>query len=126
MIRAAWRLRRCGILEAGLAETPEQNEASLRIQNSIDRARAQANNIFRRAHNELRRLQSDRSQRVQPQNGFEFSDPTPAPIAPAAVETEIAKQTQFIPRSAPCPCGSGDKYKRCCGRNAPALLHKAA
>ena len=25
-------------------------------------------------------------------------------------------------RNAPCPCGSGLKYKRCCGRNAPPRL----
>ncbi|MBN9664113.1 MAG: SEC-C domain-containing protein [Acidobacteria bacterium] len=31
-----------------------------------------------------------------------------------------------IPRGAPCPCGSGEKYKRCCGRQAPALLHGPA
>jgi hypothetical protein len=24
-------------------------------------------------------------------------------------------------RNAQCPCGSGQKYKRCCGRNAPAM-----
>jgi hypothetical protein len=29
-------------------------------------------------------------------------------------------------RNAPCPCHSGQKYKRCCGRNAPAILHQAA
>ena len=23
---------------------------------------------------------------------------------------------QDVPRNAPCPCGSGKKYKRCCGR----------
>ena len=23
---------------------------------------------------------------------------------------------QGIPRNAPCPCGSGKKYKRCCGQ----------
>ncbi len=28
-----------------------------------------------------------------------------------------------VPRNAPCPCGSGQKYKRCCGHNAPPLLH---
>ena len=27
------------------------------------------------------------------------------------------------PRSAPCPCGSGEKYKRCCGRSAPPVLN---
>ncbi|QOY91027.1 SEC-C metal-binding domain-containing protein [Paludibaculum fermentans] len=29
------------------------------------------------------------------------------------------------PRNAPCPCGSGEKYKRCCGRNAPAVVTAA-
>jgi hypothetical protein len=28
-----------------------------------------------------------------------------------------------IPRSAPCPCGSGLKYKRCCGKDASPVLH---
>jgi uncharacterized protein YecA (UPF0149 family) len=32
------------------------------------------------------------------------SEPNPAPA---------------IARNAPCPCGSGAKFKRCCGRNAP-------
>jgi uncharacterized protein YecA (UPF0149 family) len=26
------------------------------------------------------------------------------------------------PRNALCPCGSGAKYKRCCGKNAPSVL----
>jgi hypothetical protein len=30
------------------------------------------------------------------------------------------------PRSAPCPCGSGQKFKRCCGRGAPPVLYAAA
>ncbi len=30
-----------------------------------------------------------------------------------------------IPRGAPCPCGSGAKYKRCCGTNAPPVLAAA-
>jgi AcrR family transcriptional regulator len=29
---------------------------------------------------------------------------------------EGASASQPIARCAPCPCGSGDKYKRCCGR----------
>jgi preprotein translocase subunit SecA len=24
-----------------------------------------------------------------------------------------------IPRNAPCPCGSGKKYKNCCGKSGP-------
>ena len=34
------------------------------------------------------------------------------------------KQTQTA-RNARCTCGSGQKYKRCCGKDAPALLHAA-
>jgi hypothetical protein len=34
--------------------------------------------------------------------------------------------TSQTPRNALCPCGSGDKYKRCCGKNAPPVLGRAA
>ncbi len=54
---------------------------------------------------------------------------TPQPTA----ETAGTKRTQStppepapIPRGAPCPCGSGQKYKRCCGQSAPAVLQTAA
>ena len=109
MIRAAWRLRRCGIVEAGLAETPEQNEASLRIQNAVDRARAQANSIFRRAHNDLRRLQAEqptfihtlpaaprRAHAAGSSIGFEFAAPAaPPPQAP------IQNQPNRSPKGTP-------------------------
>jgi hypothetical protein len=39
----------------------------------------------------------------------------PAKPQPPATPTEIA-------RNAPCPCGSGEKYKRCCGTQAPPKL----
>lgn len=29
------------------------------------------------------------------------------------------------PRNAPCPCNSGLKFKRCCGKNAPPVLGPA-
>ena len=31
-----------------------------------------------------------------------------------------------VGRNSPCPCGSGQKYKRCCGVNAPPILNNAA
>ena len=31
-----------------------------------------------------------------------------------------------IARNAPCPCGSREKYKRCCGKNAPPLVFDRA
>lgn len=49
-------------------------------------------------------------------------------IAPA--HPEFTERTQSAPpplaRNALCPCHSGQKYKRCCGRNAPAVLQNAA
>ena len=43
------------------------------------------------------------------------------PIPPPKPETP-PQSTPEIPRNAPCPCGSGIKYKRCCGVHAPAVL----
>ena len=31
-----------------------------------------------------------------------------------------------VPRNAPCPCKSGEKYKRCCGKGAPPVYNLAA
>ena len=38
------------------------------------------------------------------------------PQAPISIEEIPAKPT--VPRNAPCPCGSGRKYKKCCGRES--------
>ncbi|MGP1560794.1 MAG: preprotein translocase subunit SecA [Helicobacteraceae bacterium] len=32
---------------------------------------------------------------------------------------DVPKQAPKIPRNAPCPCGSGKKYKACCGKSGP-------
>jgi hypothetical protein len=34
---------------------------------------------------------------------------------------KFTERTQFTPRNAPCTCGSGEKYKRCCGKDAPPV-----
>ncbi len=34
--------------------------------------------------------------------------------------SEAAKAAAMPGRNDPCPCGSGRKYKKCCGANAPA------
>ena len=43
------------------------------------------------------------------------------PILPPQPEPALAEEPQ-PPRNAPCPCGSGIKYKRCCGMTAPAIV----
>jgi hypothetical protein len=34
--------------------------------------------------------------------------------APAPATSAIAAAAERVPRNAPCPCGSGKKFKRCC------------
>lgn len=32
--------------------------------------------------------------------------------------TTVVRETKKVGRNEPCPCGSGKKYKQCCGKNA--------
>jgi hypothetical protein len=121
IIHAAWRLRRCASLEVAPPENLTDEELD-RLQISIDRARSAAQRTFHRSLKELRRLQSERLYAM-----FAAADHTKQTIEPAsrdfAKQTQSASaQTRVIPRSAPCPCKSGQKYKRCCGKNAPPVL----
>ncbi len=127
IVHAAWRLRRCAeaesTLEAQSGLDPMLDPATAAAQNSIDRARAQALRHFHRATAELRRLQKER------QNRTEFPSEEQRPPLLKIVTTKQTQsepnQTVSIPRGAPCPCGSGAKYKRCCGTNAPPVLLSA-
>ncbi len=155
ILHAAWRLRRCSILEA----TGEYN------QDSVERARANAHRIFARCMNELRKIQTERYIRLNSDtdaSGLANSQAISQAVhgaAKAAREaaeaalfgrvtavrrrpTEVheprapanfAKQSQSAPpdaiqtpRGAPCSCGSGIKFKRCCGKDAPPVLCRAA
>jgi preprotein translocase subunit SecA len=46
------------------------------------------------------------------------SAPAAAPAGPAKA-TQARRPTDKVGRNDPCPCGSGKKYKRCCGSNKP-------
>jgi preprotein translocase subunit SecA len=37
-----------------------------------------------------------------------------------AQQPRRAKPSEKVGRNDPCPCGSGKKYKQCCGKNQPA------
>ncbi len=112
IIHAAWRLRRCADLETAPPENLSDEELD-RLQTSIDRARSAAQRTFHRSLKELRRLQAERAYATVADNSAKQTQSQPA-------------ETPAIPRSAPCPCKSGQKYKRCCGRNAPPVLSAQA
>jgi hypothetical protein len=74
LLRAMWRLRRCGLVEAdfavpdpvtGLIPDPMQNESAARVQASVDRARAQYERQRNKCIAELRKLQTERMWRQE-------------------------------------------------------------
>jgi hypothetical protein len=159
IIHAAWRLRRCSVLESSMEESgpdPMVDPINAPAQRTIDRARGEAQRQMLRATAELRRLQTERQLRVECLDpGFDSArlgglasikdlqsalavtrrvnladteaqiiraTMLPATMRPTKRTQSAASQT---PRSAPCPCNSGQKYKRCCGKGAPAVLRQA-
>ncbi|HVX83901.1 MAG TPA: SEC-C metal-binding domain-containing protein [Phycisphaerae bacterium] len=60
---------------------------------------------FLRQDNEriTRQMESDDEQEEEPFGGYQRQEP-------------IVRQTPKIGRNDPCPCGSGKKYKKCCGK----------
>ena len=43
--------------------------------------------------------------------------------APAVPVRQMPERVQKVGRNELCPCGSGKKYKKCCGMNGPPVLH---
>ena len=42
-----------------------------------------------------------------------------SPTSNSSVKRQPQRVAKKIPRNAPCPCGSGKKYKHCCGKSGP-------
>jgi hypothetical protein len=55
----------------------------------------------------------------QPLSNQQGAKRNPAPYP------EASARSPRVGRNSPCPCGSGKKYKRCCGVNAPPILYAA-
>jgi preprotein translocase subunit SecA len=64
--------------------------------------------IFDRFAKRYQRLQERKTQ------AREVVDPNAPPLPDMPVEQVQSERT--IGRNEPCPCGSGLKYKKCCGR----------
>jgi uncharacterized protein YecA (UPF0149 family) len=60
---------------------------------------------FQRESDVERISQRERRQRMMMTRGPEIKPET------------VRRQGKKIGRNEPCPCGSGKKYKQCCGRN---------
>jgi preprotein translocase subunit SecA len=64
-------------------------------------------------------MAEERRRRQAPPAGFQFSAPPKTGAPPTRPQTMVRK-TEKVGRNDPCPCGSGKKYKKCCG--APASV----
>ena len=51
------------------------------------------------------------------------TNPIPSQV-PSNEEVAETMPAGPIARGGPCPCGSGQKYKRCCGRTAPGIINQ--
>jgi hypothetical protein len=141
VVRDLWRLR---FYAAWTAERGPSDD--------IDKARTRASTNIRRTMAEIRRLQTERQLRSQLGNrmtglgstrelvevsklirSYKPKETNPVDRLEAAFqsriqkqESNLKKQTHSVGRNSPCPCGSGQKHKRCCGKGAPPIYQHAA
>ena len=141
IVRAHWRLERCE-----RATDPDHPD--------IDRLRHRAEISIRRNMAEIRQLQADRHLKAELNLDLPGitrvkdiiktkirTHSAPTPVHVAQVESKIAAvmqkeqelqstnpkiRTHSVGRNTPCPCGSGQKHKRCCGKGAPPIYNLAA
>ena len=105
----AWRL--LGVAIGHDAEGAKVFPTLLRYQGRVSRELKRA----KEAYEQLVFFIASRNTKSKPTS-------TPRPkneSQPPPAEPHAPAQT---PRNAPCPCGSGVKFKRCCGGDAPAVL----
>jgi preprotein translocase subunit SecA len=95
----------------------------------MDRIRGEVlGNLFRSTTN-LASFETFLSQLQQKFSGGESPDGSPGVRSPGAktpaaeqgelkIELPVRREAPKVGRNDPCPCGSGKKFKSCCGRNA--------
>ena len=76
--------------------------------------------IFRLEPVSQEQMAEQRSRQRRPaKDSFQFSAP-PKTASPPKPKT-VVRSTEKVGRNAPCPCGSGKKYKKCCGAPTKAV-----
>ena len=100
------RIEECEILEAQLEPGSDPRSRA-----AIDRDRDRAFVALRRAMKALKELRAEFAK-----------SPEPAPASAKVIPMPVRpRPLPVIARNSLCPCKSGEKYKRCCGRSAPPL-----
>ncbi|MGN0030302.1 MAG: preprotein translocase subunit SecA [Marinilabiliaceae bacterium] len=100
----------CALSRLSIAIPQRSPEEEAAIQQQRQRE-AQAEQARRRL--EMERLRMSREEAA--------SGPTPMPNTSTPQHTQPIKADKKIGRNDPCPCGSGKKYKNCCGKGLADL-----
>jgi hypothetical protein len=107
-----------------LVKTGTSHATWLRYESKFERQYQQAQRDWRAYQQVLRQTESA-AQTEALANALNAPLPSVPPSPTPAPAPALASNVQ-TPRNAPCPCGSPQKYKRCCGQAAPPVLGKAA
>ena len=153
IVSAQWRLERCAQIEANLTEAPELTPTGIAIERaraSASRTFWRALRELRRIQTDqtARRMTVGDSEAVLTglvhpgeavhaariwedyirtlRSNITNDLKTKEEAADQTSAQNEANPTPEHPRNAPCTCGSGLKYKRCCGVSAPPRLHVVA
>ncbi len=99
---------------------------AMRLRLEADRAIRDAEDVY----DALGNLYADHEEMEKSDRSFEacralvdakprfFDYPTGGKKTPATVQPGVVKAAK-VGRNEPCPCGSGKKYKKCCGKSTP-------
>jgi hypothetical protein len=114
--------------DLGLTDSRQAVNTAARSTQTIDPKRAAVEEQWRRKEEEINAFLEDSSfcKTATPAKTAAGSFCKPAQSAPATPAKTAASSfcnSPATPRNALCPCGSGVKYKRCCGKNAPPVLN---
>ncbi len=106
-----------------LAETGCSHATWLRYETKFERQYDRAYRAWARYQEERRRI-ADKETDISMKKAVFAPLPTEQPSKQAAAQlTEDLGSNVQIARNAPCPCKSGEKYKRCCGRTAQGQIN---
>lgn len=86
------------------------------FQDLLTRIREGAFRALTRVH--VEQPKEEEFQHREPEQELSYSgapEADPAPVAPAASIAPVKADAHRPGRNEPCPCGSGKKYKKCCG-----------
>jgi hypothetical protein len=135
MADAEWRLRRARVCQEEMLSVRVEDLSALHPDLTIEHIHAAAfNSLFketgfinflryearfeRQYNGSYKTLLAARKAAAPPQR----TTARTAPRRPSSVRRLVTNEANSTSRNAPCPCGSGLKFKRCCGKSAPPAL----